>query len=190
MKKTAEVGHPIHDLLAERWSPRAFEDRAVEPGKLGSLLEAARWAPNHRFTEPWHFYRLGPETADQVVALNTQLVAAKKGADAAEAKRQKWESVPTWLLVTCDRNEDALVAKEDYAATCCAIQNIQLSLWDNGVGCKWTTGDVTRDPALADLCWFNPASEEVVGLLMIGFAAEVPPPVRNKALPQICVDLP
>lgn len=180
----------LQEALVSRRTISLFKAEAPDAALLDQALEAARWAPNHRFTEPWHFYRLGPETADQVVALNTQLVAAKKGADAAEAKRQKWESVPTWLLVTCDRNEDALVAKEDYAATCCAIQNIQLSLWDNGVGCKWTTGDVTRDPALADLCWFNPASEEVVGLLMIGFAAEVPPPVRNKALPQICVDLP
>lgn len=180
----------LQEALVSRRTISLFKTEAPAAALLDEALEAARWAPNHRFTEPWHFYRLGLETAKQVVALNTELVAAKKGQPAAEAKRQKWASVPTWLLVTCDRNEDPLVAKEDYAATCCAIQNIQLSLWANGVGCKWTTGDVTRDHALADLCWFNPANEEVVGLLMIGFAAEVPPPVRNKALPQICVDLP
>lgn len=180
----------LQEALVSRRTISLFKDEIPDAALLDEALEAARWAPNHRFTEPWHFYLLGPETAAQVISLNTQLVAAKKGKDVAEAKRMKWEGVPTWLLVTSDRNEDPLVTKEDYAATCCAIQNIQLSLWANGVGCKWTTGDVTRDPALADLCWFNPACEEVVGLLMIGFAADVPPPVRNKALSQICVDLP
>ena len=180
----------LQQALVSRRTISSFTSEPPEPALIEQALEAARWAPNHRFTEPWHFYRLGPETAAAVVNLNTQLVEVKKGVEAATSKAKKWGSVPSWLLVTCDRSDDPLRAKEDYAATCCAIQNFQLSLWGNGVGCKWTTGDVTRDPGLADLCWFNPELEEVVGLLMIGTAAEVPPPVRNKALSQICVDLP
>lgn len=180
----------VQQALVSRRTISQFKAGVPDAAVIEQALEAARWAPNHRFTEPWHFYRLGPETAAAVVRLNTQLVEAKKGAEAAAVKAQKWGNVPAWVLVTCDRSQDALQAKEDYAATCCAIQNFQLSLWANGVGCKWTTGDVTRDERLPDLCWFDPACEEVVGLLMIGTAAEVPPPVRNKALAQICVDLP
>ena len=37
---------PIHPLIAERWSPRAFSDRAVTEEQLEALLQAARWAPS------------------------------------------------------------------------------------------------------------------------------------------------
>jgi nitroreductase len=53
--KRARNEHPIHDLLARRWSPRAFADRPVEPAKLRSLLEAARWAPSSFNEQPWAF---------------------------------------------------------------------------------------------------------------------------------------
>jgi nitroreductase len=50
-----DVQSPIHDLLAHRWSPRAFSDRPVESGKLLSLFEAARWAPSSANEQPWRF---------------------------------------------------------------------------------------------------------------------------------------
>jgi len=55
MQKLAETRYPIHELLRERWSPRAFADRTVEPEKLRSLLEAARWAPSSFNEQPWSF---------------------------------------------------------------------------------------------------------------------------------------
>jgi nitroreductase len=180
----------LHTALLERRTISQFKPDVPDSEIINRAIEAARWAPNHRFTEPWHFYRLGPENAAQVVQLNTELVKAKKGEEAAAAKAAKWAAVPVWILVTSDRSEDALKDQEDYLATACAIQNLQLSLWADGVGCKWTTGDVTRTKELPELCWFDANCERVVGLLMIGYAAEVPPPVRNKDLPQISVDLP
>jgi nitroreductase len=53
--KQAAVDYPIHPLLQERWSPRAFADRMVEPAKLRSILEAARWAPSGGNAQPWYF---------------------------------------------------------------------------------------------------------------------------------------
>jgi nitroreductase len=55
MEKPAETQYPIHDLLKRRWSPRAFSDRPVEPDRLRSLLEAARWAPSSSNEQPWSF---------------------------------------------------------------------------------------------------------------------------------------
>jgi nitroreductase len=46
---------PLHALLAERRSPRAFAATPVEPEKLSSLLEAARWAPSCNNEQPWSF---------------------------------------------------------------------------------------------------------------------------------------
>jgi len=47
--------YPIHPLLAERRSLRAFSPKTVEPEILGSLLEAARWAPSCANEQPWSF---------------------------------------------------------------------------------------------------------------------------------------
>src|SRR2546422_11579486 len=55
MEKLAEIQYPIHDLLRRRWSPRAFSSRPVEPDKLRSLWEAARWAPSSYNEQPWSF---------------------------------------------------------------------------------------------------------------------------------------
>jgi nitroreductase len=55
MDKPAQAQYPIHDLLQKRWSPRAFSARPVEPAKLRSLFEAARWAPSSSNEQPWSF---------------------------------------------------------------------------------------------------------------------------------------
>ena len=54
-EKPAQTEFRIHDLIRRRWSPRAFADRPVEPEKLGSLLEAARWAASSNNEQPWRF---------------------------------------------------------------------------------------------------------------------------------------
>lgn len=53
--KLAQADYPIHELLQKRWSPRAFAPRLVEPNKLLSLLEAARWAASGGNQQPWSF---------------------------------------------------------------------------------------------------------------------------------------
>ena len=55
MEKPADTQYPIHDLLRQRWSPRAFDDRPIEGEKLRSLFEAARWAPSSYNEQPWRF---------------------------------------------------------------------------------------------------------------------------------------
>jgi nitroreductase len=54
--KTASTSVPLHPLLAERWSPRAFDpEHALTEGDLVPLLEAARWSPSANNSQPWRF---------------------------------------------------------------------------------------------------------------------------------------
>lgn len=55
MQKSAVTDHPIHELIRNRWSPRAFSDKSVEPGVLASLFEAARWAASSFNDQPWAY---------------------------------------------------------------------------------------------------------------------------------------
>ena len=45
----------LHPLLRARKSPRAFTEQSIEPEKLRSILEAARWAPSAGNIQPWRF---------------------------------------------------------------------------------------------------------------------------------------
>jgi nitroreductase len=53
--KLATTSLPILDVLAERWSPRAWQDRPVEEEKLIRLFEAARWAASSGNEQSWRF---------------------------------------------------------------------------------------------------------------------------------------
>jgi nitroreductase len=55
MEELAETKVPIHEPIGRRWSPRAFSERPVEPEKLLSLFEAARWASSSSNEQPWAF---------------------------------------------------------------------------------------------------------------------------------------
>jgi len=64
MDKRASTAYPIHDLVAKRWSPRAFAPRPVDRESIGSLLEAARWAPSCFNEQPWRFLVATQEDAE------------------------------------------------------------------------------------------------------------------------------
>lgn len=55
VEKPAQTDHAIHDLIARRYSPRAFGDEAVTIEQMRSLLEAARWASSCFNEQPWHY---------------------------------------------------------------------------------------------------------------------------------------
>ncbi len=45
--------YPVMPQFTERWSPRAFSDKAVSETEVLTLLEAARWAPSASNLQPW-----------------------------------------------------------------------------------------------------------------------------------------
>jgi nitroreductase len=54
--KIAATSAPIHDVIARRWSGRAFDrDKPVSREQLKALLEAARWAPSCFNDQPWRY---------------------------------------------------------------------------------------------------------------------------------------
>lgn len=55
MHKAAECDFPVHQLIRDRWSPRAFADKPIPTDVLRSLFEAARWAPSSNNEQPWAY---------------------------------------------------------------------------------------------------------------------------------------
>jgi nitroreductase len=83
------------------------------------------------------------------------------------------------LVLTGARSDDALLERENYAACCCAAQNLMLYLWGRGIGVKWTTGGVTREPRFYELLGIDPAKESVVGLFWYGVPRAIPAQKRR-----------
>jgi nitroreductase len=54
--KKAETSVPINELIASRWSGRAYDStRSVTYDQIIALCEAARWAPSCYGDQPWRF---------------------------------------------------------------------------------------------------------------------------------------
>ena len=79
--RTAPTEHPVLDVLAGRWSPRAFDaQNSIDEAKLATALEAARWSPSANNTQPWRFI-----VARRGTALHAQIVDALMGFNQAWA---------------------------------------------------------------------------------------------------------
>src|SRR5581483_3698276 len=61
--KLATPDHPVHELIARRWSPYGFADRSVSANDLRSLFEAARWAASSYNEQPWSYIVATKENA-------------------------------------------------------------------------------------------------------------------------------
>ncbi|MBM4076390.1 MAG: nitroreductase [Planctomycetes bacterium] len=166
-------------IVQSRRTIGAFRSELPDRSLILEALEAARWAPNHKKTEPWRVYWLGRETANAISELNAKIVAESKGPEEAESKRKKWSAIPGWMAITCKRSDDEIRQQEDYAATCCFLQNLMLVLWSGGIGTKWSSGAVIRHPQFFQLLGSNSETERVVGLLWYGYPAIVPNQTRS-----------
>ena len=167
------------EVLRGRRTIEQFLQTKVPDALVREAIEVATWAPNHYVTEPWRFILPGAATVANIVALCGEMVAAAKGPELAAHKMQSWREKPGWLVVTCRRSEDALREREDYAACAAAVQNFMLYLWKAGVGSKWTTGDITRDPRFLRIIGVDPAAAFVVGMLWFGYPKITPSQSRR-----------
>ncbi|GAB6902152.1 nitroreductase family protein [Kineosporia succinea] len=71
-EKAATTAVPLNDLLAHRWSSRAFDPQhELSEPQVSALLEAARWAPSASNTQPWRFVVARRGTAEFDAVLDT-----------------------------------------------------------------------------------------------------------------------
>ncbi|MCC6579691.1 MAG: nitroreductase family protein [Phycisphaeraceae bacterium] len=76
--KHATTDHPVLDVIAQRYSPYAYEPRGVEPAKLLSCLEAARWAASSYNEQPWRFIVARREDAKEFARMVDCLLEANQ----------------------------------------------------------------------------------------------------------------
>ena len=188
-RRAQKVAQQFQDILLNRRTIDEFEPTLPSNWEesLEHAIRAATFAPNHKRTEPWRFHLLGKESIRKVCELNAQIVADQKGEAAGEKKLKRWLAMPGWLVVTCQKSGEDLdmsdpmgLSREDYAACCCAVQNLCLSLHASGMGTKWTTGPVNFDKRFATALGISPDAEFVVGTIWFGAPTTQPNPPKKK----------
>jgi nitroreductase len=113
MRKPVQTSEPIHPLLAERWSPRSFQQGVeLSQSDITALLEAARWAPSANNLQPWKFIvaKHGDERFESITA---SLAGFNK----------EWAPNAAGLVVAC-----AEVLNEDGTARQTALYDLGLSV--------------------------------------------------------------
>jgi nitroreductase len=168
----------VLEAILTRRSVRQFTDRPVTREALERLLDAAIAAPNHRLTQPWRFYVLGPAARrayGEVLGSRKSKkiedpVAARALVDKVAAAEA---ALPAMLAVSMTLDENPETREEDYAATMMAVQNLLLAAHAAGLGAHVKSGAVMEDPRTRAAVGVA-HGERIVALIQVGEPAAVP----------------
>src|SRR4051812_20581796 len=168
------------ETIRERRSIKRFTPRQLSREEILALLELAVHAPNHRLTNPWRFYVLGPDSR-QAYGLALGARKARKLTDplAAETLRNtvaaEHRALPAMIAVAVVESSDAEQREEDYAAAMMAIQNLMLGAVEAGLGTAIKTGAIMADPAARAAVGVGD-DQRIIAVINLGEPADVPPP--------------
>src|SRR5258706_8754349 len=70
-------------LIRGRRSVDLYEPDPVPNAVILEAIDVARWAPNHRLTQPWRFYLIGPATRRRGIDLAVGLDGGQKSGRAS-----------------------------------------------------------------------------------------------------------
>jgi nitroreductase len=187
--KLALVSMKVSDAISQRRSIKKFTGRAVTREDIEALLDAAVLAPNHKLTQPWRFYVLGPIARRQYgLALGDRKAKKLPDADAANAVREKtgqeYHAFPALIAVATVVAESAETREEDYAAVMQSIALITLVAMERGLGTHIRTGAVMDDPAARAAIGVR-EGERVVALIAVGVPEEIPAPKARQRAPAV-----
>ena len=172
MDKPAAPDHPIHELLVRRWSPRAFSDHLIEPDKIHSLLEAARWSASSFNEQPWSF----------LIATRDDEALFSKAVSCLFEANQSWAQTAPLLILTTSKksfshnNKPNRVYLHDLGL---AIGSLSLQATAMGLALHQMAGvDVEKIRQLYDV----PPDHDPITAIAVGYPGDpqqLPPKIRE-----------
>ena len=154
-------------LISQRRSiyPKQYSTQCAVPrAVLEDMLEAARWAPSHRLTQPWHFVifetleqraRLGSFLANQYRDSTTSLSnnSTKEFSSRKFAKKITNAAKASYVLALCveaknKNNKNSVL--EEVCSVACAVQNMHLVASAHRVAAHWSSSAVFSSSSFDD----------------------------------------
>jgi nitroreductase len=173
----------VLQALKNRRAIRNYLPLEVEAEKICKLLEAATWAPNDRFREPWHFYVIRGEAKlryEQIAKDYLQERFPTKP-NLIQDSLVVLQKTPLVIVVTADiiPGDEASSEDNEYAAAC-AIHSMWLAANEFGLGLVWRTRGIglVRDERMHQFIG-SPVNKKVIGTVFIGYPETEPNPTMR-----------
>jgi len=161
----------VETAIRTRRTHKAFAPEPLDREEILSLLDLARWAPNHNLTAPWRFRVVGPEALERL-----KRAAGPEGA-------AKLDRAPTLVVVSCVLGPDPIQNEEDLHATAVASYIVLLSAHARGLAGYWRTPGLLRSTGGRGAVGL-PDSERFVGLLHLGWPRQRKDPPERPPVEQ------
>lgn len=156
--------------------PEQFSTRKVQKEQVEKLINAAKWAPNHRLTQPWRFTVFMNEVLKDFGEFHSELYKSNKSAD--EFSQMKYDKIrkrtelsSAIILVGVKKDPSGKVPfVEEIAATAAAVQNMALLATAYGLGFYWGTGGMTYSDEMKEYVGLD-KEDQILGQLFLGYPA-------------------
>lgn len=168
----------VTEAIQARRSIKRFGERSPTREEIETLLDMAILAPNHRNTEPWRFYVLGPEARHAYgLALGERRARKLEDPERAREVRDRTaaehRALPCMVAVAMVTSDNPEIREEDYAATMMSVQNMSLAAVELGLGTHIRTGAIMEDPSARAAVGVG-AEERIVAVVNVGTVVELP----------------
>ena len=191
-----DVAGAVMEVIRTRRTVREFSPQPVPRELIDQIVEAATWAPNHRHTEPWRFIVLEKDgearkkVADAVYEWTWNNIKNPNPANRERSSADARDEVlltPVLMLIYAIPGSNEEITEENFSATCCAAQNMQLMAHALGLAVGWSTGRLCKAEEVHQALGVNP-DWAVVGAFFIGFPKALPEAERQP-LSDVCTYL-
>ena len=183
--------NPVIDAIRARRTVKKMDaGRPVDREDVGTVIEAATWAPNHHLTEPWRFVVIQGEArarlGDALAAALSSFSGGQAAAERLEAERGKPLSAPTVVaLISRPGRAENVVAQEEMVAAGAALQNMLLAAQSLGLASFVRTGAHAYSQEVRNFLRME-GHETLVGMVYLGYASgPLPPGRRTPALEKV-----
>ncbi len=149
----------VETAVRTRRTHKAYAPERLDHKEVESLLEIARWAPNHHLTNPWRFRVVGPRALERL-----KEAAGPEGA-------AKLDRAPTLVVCSCVLTGDPIQDEEDLHAAAVAAYIVLLVAHARGYAGYWRTPGVLRTEQGRSAVGLGP-DERFVGLVHLGRAIQ------------------
>lgn len=149
----------IDEAIRGRRTHKVFQQEPLDRETISEILDLARWAPNHKLTNPWRFRVIGKEAKARL----KQVAEADKPGSGS-----KLERTPTLIVATAMLEGDEAQRREDLLAVAAACYIVLLAAHARGLASYWRTVPVI-DSEDGRAALSIPMNETSVGLLHLGY---------------------
>lgn len=166
----------VRDAIINRRSVKNFNGQPVDLDNITTILDDARWAPNHGLRNPWRFI-----VAANLEYIKFQEVLKEYGVpkwkelsdEDLEKQMKKFSGAGAVVLVIVKEDVRQKERLEDYAGASALIQNAMLLAWDQGIGTCWKTPPFIDNPKFREELGVKPG-ERIISMLQFGYYDDIP----------------